>query len=217
MLFMFVNIQANEPLELNENKWEELSKNHRVTKYLEKEAGIKPKKKEKKEPKAKDDEFENGSTPFEMPKGVTYIILALVAGAIIFLIVKIFINSKANKSINLRDLSLDEIEEQIEHIKKDEMVLLFEELEDKKAYKKALRLLFLIILKNLFEKQILKHHIKKTNNDYLKELGNSKFTRDFEVSKNKFERVWYSNLPYSEENFLKDKKQFEQTIEAING
>lgn len=213
------NVKAQESLELNEEKWEQLSKDHRVTKFLEEEAGKKPKEEEKEDKKeTKDQDFEyHDSKPFNISKGLTYIILALVAGAIIFLIIKIFIGSKSNKTLNLRDLSLDEIEEQIEHIQKDEMVILFEELESKKAFKKALRLLFLIILKNLFEKEILKHHIKKTNNDYLNELGTIDFAKDFETSKNKFERVWYSNLPYSEESFLKDKKQLEQTIESING
>ena len=79
-------------------------------------------------------------------------------------------------------------------------------------YRLAVRLMFLRLLKNMSEKNIIRYQQDKTNFDYLVQLhGTSYYPHFFRITRN-YEYSWYGKFDISEDNYeliRKDVDQFE--------
>ncbi|MEO6612900.1 MAG: hypothetical protein ABIT05_10470 [Chitinophagaceae bacterium] len=79
-------------------------------------------------------------------------------------------------------------------------------------YRLAVRLMFLRLLKNMAEKNIIRYQQDKTNFDYLMQLhGTSYYPHFFRITRN-YEYSWYGKFDISEENYgliRKDVDHFE--------
>lgn len=69
-------------------------------------------------------------------------------------------------------------------------------------YRLATRLLFLRLLRSMSERSIIAYSNDKTNMDYLFELGNTQYSRDFMQASKTYEFVWYGNFTISQPQYL---------------
>jgi hypothetical protein len=69
-------------------------------------------------------------------------------------------------------------------------------------YRLATRLLFLRLLRSMAERNIISYSIDKTNMDYLFELGQSKYFKEFSVVTRNYEYVWYGNFAIQQSQFM---------------
>ncbi len=78
-----------------------------------------------------------------------------------------------------------------------------------KNYKLAVRIMYLEILKNLNDKQLIDWIKNKTNLDYVREIRNIDLKSDFRQITNSFDYVWYGNfnIDTSTFNLMQDKMQ----------
>lgn len=76
-------------------------------------------------------------------------------------------------------------------------------------YRLAVRLLFLQLLKNLSEKEIIHYKQDRTNFDYLLQLQQSAYYSDFFRLARNYEYAWYGKFDMSKETFSAVKKDFE--------
>jgi len=79
-------------------------------------------------------------------------------------------------------------------------------------YRLATRLLFLRVLRSMSEKSIISYVHDKTNMDYLFELGNSKYAKDFMQASRVYEYVWYGNFTLQQTQFL----QIRHVLDDLN-
>lgn len=78
-----------------------------------------------------------------------------------------------------------------------------------KNYRLAVRLMFLNLLKNMSERNIITYKQDKTNFDYLSELySSSLYPHFFKVTRN-YEYSWYGQFPITDEAFQLIKKDFD--------
>ena len=77
-------------------------------------------------------------------------------------------------------------------------------------YRLATRLLFLRLLKNLSERNIIEYKQGKTNFDYLLQLQPTGYYPDFFRITRNYEYSWYGQFEVSEEKFQIIKKDFDQ-------
>ncbi len=82
-------------------------------------------------------------------------------------------------------------------------------------YRLAVRLMFLRLLRNMSEKNVINYKIDKTNFDYLLELHYTKYYKDFFRITRNYEYTWYGQFEVNEEAFRvirTDFDQFEKTL-----
>ena len=157
---------------------------------------------------------------FKMPKmnlgPVGQVILYIVLGAILMAIVYfLFINSNYKKngskyeSIDIEDTAPSEIP-------KTELERLLEEALKKKDFRKAVRIYYLFILKDLSEKQWINWEKQKTNMHYVLEMQSKTESKSFGTVVTYFEFIWYGKRQISEAQFKMVQPNFLQLLKALN-
>lgn len=134
-----------------------------------------------------------------------YVLIAAVIVIIVFLILKndiraVFYGKSASVVIDFK-----EFEEDIHKINFDQMIA---EAMSRNDYRKAVRLHFLKLLKELTDNNLITWQIDKTNNDYLMELSNSKFSKQFQELALMYEYIWYGDFQLDETNFKNTISKF---------
>ncbi|MES1217966.1 MAG: hypothetical protein ABUT20_20840 [Bacteroidota bacterium] len=76
-------------------------------------------------------------------------------------------------------------------------------------YRLAVRLMFLRLLKNLSERNVIQYKQGRTNFDYLLQLNNSGYYKDFFRLTRNYEYAWYGEFAVSREIFATIKNDFE--------
>ena len=76
-------------------------------------------------------------------------------------------------------------------------------------YRLAVRLMFLQLLKNLSERNIIEYTQDRTNFDYLLQLHQSSYYKDFFRLTRNYEFAWYGHFDINKEAFSSIKSDFE--------
>jgi len=82
-------------------------------------------------------------------------------------------------------------------------------------YRRAVRFLYLKLLKKLDSKQLIVWEINKTNRDYYYELTDKKFQQSFTHLSYWYDYLWYGNFPVGEDKFQEIETQFKTFEEEI--
>lgn len=82
-------------------------------------------------------------------------------------------------------------------------------------YRLAIRLMFLRLLKNLSEKNIIQYKHDRTNFDYLLQLSSTKYYHDFFRITRNYEYSWYGKFEVSPDAYKLIKNDFEKFDPAI--
>lgn len=127
-----------------------------------------------------------------------YILIVAAIVLIVFLLLKndiraLFYGKSASVPIDFK-----EFDEDIHKINFNELIA---SALSEKDFRRAVRLHFLKLLKELTDKNLISWKIDKTNNDYLMELANSKYTSHFKELAISYEYIWYGDFQLDETNF----------------
>lgn len=95
-----------------------------------------------------------------------------------------------------------------ENIHEMDFEKLIAEAEEKKDFRKAIRLLFLYALKLLSDRHFIQWDQSKTNHDYIAELKAEDLKREFHELNFYFEYAWYGNFSVNDEIFSRVRKTF---------
>jgi hypothetical protein len=136
-----------------------------------------------------------------------YVLIIAVLVIIILLVLKnniraLFYGKSASVQIDFK-----EFEEDIHKINFDDLI---EDAISKKDFRKAVRLHFLKLLKELTDNNLIKWQIDKTNNDYSIELINSKYNSKFKELALLYEYIWYGDFQLDETNFISTINKFKE-------
>ena len=136
-----------------------------------------------------------------------YLLIAAAIVLIVLLIVKndiraLFYGRGASVPIDFK-----EFEEDINKIDFDKLI---EDALSKKDFRKAVRLHFLKLLKELTDHNLIKWQLDKTNNDYSMELANSRYNSTFKELSLMYEYIWYGDFHLDETNFMSTIAKFKE-------
>lgn len=189
--------------EISETTWDKSTKKHDYTESF--------KEVEQKEPK------DRSKKDFDLPPGLMIIPLILLG---IFLLVLIIIFIKNSPRISVSH-SIN-ISEQIEETEDPDLFTtgdleqhLAKAIEDEN-YRLAIRIHFLILIKSLQDKELIKWRKEKTNIDYLNELSNKNIQQSLKPLILVFEKTWYANYPISSDVYKSLSLSFNQLNQSIN-
>ncbi len=143
----------------------------------------------------------SGSIVLEILK---YILIVASIVLIIFLLLKndiraLFYGKSASLSIDFK-----EFEEDIHTINFNELIDIAL---SEKDFRRAIRLHFLKLLKELSDKNLISWKIDKTNNDYAIELADTRY-KHFKELAISYEYIWYGNFPLEEIHFKSTIEKF---------
>ena len=137
-----------------------------------------------------------------------YVILAAVAGLVIYLLMKAeVLGFLFPKKAQSGGLDYENLAENIHEINFDAAV---EEAVLHRNFRLAVRLRYLQTLKRLTDSGRIQYKPDKTNWQYAYELVNSPLQADFEGLTRQFEFVWYGDFPVDEQRFNTIQNQFRQ-------
>ena len=82
-------------------------------------------------------------------------------------------------------------------------------------FRLAVRYCYLIIIRELSNKQLIIWKKEKTNTDYIFETMNNSFNKPFRENTFLFEKIWYGETELSEQNFLLVNTRFNEFISQV--
>lgn len=120
----------------------------------------------------------------------------------------------SNSNVRLFRRKNDNIEEEEEGVATDDIFAINYKREIEKAsaagnHRLAIRLMFLRLLKNLSEKNIIQYQHDRTNFDYLVQLKETRYYNDFFRITRNYEYSWYGQFEVSREAYQLIKSDFE--------
>ena len=137
---------------------------------------------------------------------IRYVFLSIVIALIIFLLFK---NKTSALFYGKSASSAPDFIETIEDIQELDFDKRIAEEVSKRDFRRAVRLYFLKVIKDLSQQNLINWKQDKTNADYLKELKNSKYQKQFHELVKLYEYVWYGD-------FKLDELSFQAIIERFN-
>jgi hypothetical protein len=84
-----------------------------------------------------------------------------------------------------------------------------------KDFRLAIRLMFLRLLKQLADKNIIHYKQDRTNLEYLQQLYTTNYYKDFFQATRNYEYSWYGKFPVSEEAFNKIRNEFDRLDKVL--
>lgn len=200
ILALFSIVGRADSLSLDKEEWQ-----NRV-KDIDYSENVEPKKARK--PNA---EISQNQDTFEAPmdldnfRTIVFAILIMVALIVIALIIK---NAKAPATLGKNRLEARSLEEAEENLPDVELNNLLAAAIEAENWKIALRIQFLMLLQELIYAELIVWKKRKTNQQYVQEIGDEAVLRPFKVAVDAFDPAWYGTKDLT-------KLEFEQIIVTI--
>jgi len=86
---------------------------------------------------------------------------------------------------------------------------------NQKDYRKAIRYLYLKLLRVLNEREIIEWENNKTNRDYRDEIKNTKYANPFFHLTFVYEHIWYGDFAVNEAKFSTTEEEFDNLFKSI--
>lgn len=179
----------NDSLQLNEKKWKKISKEVDYSEnYLESQ---------------KSNSYTNNTFSFNWLKSdlIRNIFTIIIIGILAFLLFKIIKLSILNLNKKIEHKNTYQVFDENSVSNDSDLSKILKDVLSENKYKLAIRIRFLMILKYLIEKEYIKWEIDKTNVDYLTEMHNQKEYAEFEYLVIIYERIWFSDVEVSLNDF----------------
>jgi hypothetical protein len=95
-----------------------------------------------------------------------------------------------------------------EELSRDEMDKMFQMYRNNGAYREAVRILYLMYLKNLHINGSIKLRINKTNRDYAREIKDDTASKDFKKLSRLYDFVWFGQFNIAHQEYAQIEKEF---------
>jgi hypothetical protein len=154
-------------------------------------------------------------------KGILATILTalpyIVAGLVLFLLIKFFIKTKIKSAISLtNNKSVINFSEDEKLLQNADLDALTQKAISDNNYRLAVRFLYLKTLKQLTDKKLVVWEQQKTNEDYTNEITIKQLKNAFEIITRLYDFVWYGNFQINKVQFNTINTDFETIHNLIN-
>lgn len=171
-------------------------------------------------PKKADDDIESkrssGSFNFSIPSWVSYTLMIIIIGLLVYFIVFTILRNSSNKvKTGVTSLSEDDIKYIEENLFDNNLEQYIHEAKMAEDYKLAIRFSFIYIIRLLDENGIIKWRKQKTNYQYLTELEGNPFRDSFSLCKIIFENLWYGSSSFSDSLLIQTLELYASHISKL--
>ena len=141
--------------------------------------------------------------------GVLLILLLII----ILVLVLVFLFLSKDKDTTISKEKIDDLIPT--EIPRSELERMLDQAIASKDYRKAIRIYFIFIIKDLTEKGWIVWHKRKTNMSYLREMKKRPFYKEFSKVVSIYEVVWYGKRVVSEADYYAIEPTLKQTLNEI--
>ena len=142
-----------------------------------------------------------------------YIAIVLAVGYLVYILINEggsgLFTSNRNKAINTSG------EITAENIENADIHSLIKNAENDNDYRLAIRYYYLLVLKTLSLKNHIKFEDDKTNNEYLDEVRDKPFSKDFAYTSYLYNYIWYGEFPLNTDKYNKAKSNFSHFLKQV--
>lgn len=150
---------------------------------------------------------------FKIVEVLIYILLIIIA---LYIIIRLFVGTKAASFFTKKSKELAPLTFKEEHIEKINLEDLIANALQQNDYRLAIRYMYLKTLKDLSVKNLIDWHFDKTNIDYYNELKPATLQKSFKTVSYLYEHIWYGEFNVDETSFNSAKKEFNHLKKAMN-
>ncbi|MFK7936817.1 MAG: hypothetical protein AB8G22_25110 [Saprospiraceae bacterium] len=201
----------------NEQQWRDITNRTELKEFKELVDELEKERTKKKSEKEEKLDYQLGEPHPAVVAIIKFLLIATGIGIIAFLLYKLMgeVNAPRDRKIKkgrLSEISLEEIEENIVEADLPDFI---EQAIAEENYSLAIRLYYLLIIKELSANNLIQYKKDKTNRSYLSELSGTDFYTNFQQTTQIFERIWYGQDELNKTNFLQIQPAFQQFITSI--
>lgn len=144
---------------------------------------------------------------------IFYIAIAL---AVVFLVYTLLNEGGTGLFTVNRNKTINTYEEiTAENIENADIDTLIKNAENNNDYRLAIRYYYLLVLKTLSLKDYIKFEDDKTNNEYLNEVSDKPFSKDFAYTSYLYNYIWYGEFPLNTDKYNKAKSNIETLLKQV--
>jgi len=145
-----------------------------------------------------------------------WLLICLIAGVFVYLIVKLT-QDRAATNLKVEDLDVATLDKAEEHLHESDLEGLLQRAIDSKDYRSALRLRYLIVLRQLDANKWIEHLPAKTSLSYIIEMDGREQQATFRELSRIFDYVWYAEVDVPAEDDRMFARRFSDYMKTING
>ena len=101
------------------------------------------------------------------------------------------------------------------NIEETDIESLISSAEKEQDFRLAVRYYYLLVLKTLSLKNVIKYEDDKTDTDYLNEIGTQTYNNSFAKTAYLYNYVWYGEFPLNQQQYGKAKNSFENLLKTV--
>jgi len=151
---------------------------------------------------------EEDSPSFFSSDALKIIVISVSIIGLVLLLIKILGGNSGEKKIKSPKQSYELANSIDELLINSDLDSILQELLNRQEYRLALRILYLITLKNLNDQKIIDWKKEKTNNDYINEISQEPYLKEFKELTYFFELTWYGEKALSAPTFQDFESRF---------
>jgi len=162
-------------------------------------------------------EDNNQELTFFNSKPISFVFYGLLILAIGFIVYALItkeggglFSSRKNQKLNVHN------EITSKNIEETDINTLIQKAEQDNDYRLAIRYYYLLILKTLTLKKIITFEDDKTNAEYLNELNNKPFSKNFAYASYLYNYIWYGKFPVDIKQYNNAKHNFVALLNQVN-
>ncbi len=141
----------------------------------------------------------------------------LLIGILLFLLIKFFLNVNARALLYSKDNeTVVSLSDEAHIIKNEDINQLIQNALKDKNYRLAIRYYYLLILKQMSEKELINWEMQKTNDDYINELEKEELKAPFSHITLLYDYIWYGDFPIDEAKYLKAETKFSSLRKTLD-
>src|SRR5690606_2691651 len=144
-----------------------------------------------------------------------YIIYSLMGCLALYLLIRMFVRGGFSSLFTKKAPSILEVALCERHIEAIDLDALLEGALRQGDYRLAVRYRFLMLLKQLSQREVIQWHFDKTNMDYLREIPPSPLRQEFQKATYLFDHIWYGQQPIDGPGYHQAEHRFDSLNRLI--
>ena len=147
---------------------------------------------------------------------INYIFIFALIVAVLYLVYVLFNEGSSGLFISGKNRTLNTFGEiTSENIENTDVQSLIDQAENNNDYRLAVRYYYILVLKFLSLKNLIRFEENKTNADYLNEIAHLKFSNQFAYTSYLYNYIWYGEFPLNMEQYQTARQSFKTLLDEM--
>ena len=147
---------------------------------------------------------------------INYIFIFVLIVAVLYLVYILFNEGSSGLFISGKNRKLNSFGEiTSENLENIDVKSLINQAENNNDYRLAVRYYYILVLKFLSLKNLIRFEENKTNADYLNEIAHLKFSNQFAYTSYLYNYIWYGEFPLNMEQYQTARQSFKTLLDEM--